>query len=194
MEHYFTNNEDLEHNIKKINISINGINYFYYTDNGVFSKDNLDTGSKILLETFEDNKNIKKILDIGCGCGPIGIYLCKKNYDVDMCDINNRALILAKRALDEQGLKANVLNSDAYCNIKSKYDCIISNPPIRVGKSKLYEIVIDAKEHLNENGFILIVIRKDKGAKSLLKDLEKKYSKANVINIKKGYYIIKAIV
>lgn len=194
MEHYFTNNENLVSEIKRVDCSINNVDFFFYTDNGVFSKEKLDFGTELLLKTFEykSNPQGKNVLDIGCGCGPIGIYSAKLGFLVDMTDVNKRALYLAKVALKEQNLKSNVFESDAYENIDNKYDYIISNPPIRVGKEKLYEIVMNAHNYLKKQGELWIVVRKKQGAESLIKDMMQIYSDVKVITKKKGYYIITA--
>ena len=194
MAHYFTNENDLPSEIEKVNITIRDTKYYIYTDNGVFSKGKLDLGTEILLKTFEfSNTQEKSILDIGCGCGPIGIYLLKQGFVVDMSDINKRAIHLTKRALKEQNLEANVIESNAYENINSKYDYIVSNPPIRVGKEILYDIVMNAKSHLNKKGEVWLVVRKDKGAESLVRDMKKIYNAVEIVEKKKGYFIIKAV-
>ena len=193
MAHYFTNNETLSHDINKVNTFIHTISYSFYTDNGVFSKGDLDFGTELLLKTFEYSyPQEKQVLDIGCGCGPIGIYLAKLGFDVDMCDVNERALDLSKKSVSEQCLNADIFISDAYSAVDKKYDYILSNPPIRVGKQKLYEIVMNARERLKENGEVWLVVRKDKGADSLVGDMKKVYSKVDIVEKKKGFYIIKA--
>ena len=194
MNHYFTNNDELKENIQKVNVDIHSINYYFYTDNGVFSKGELDYGTELLLKTFKYTyPQDKKALDIGCGCGPIGIYLSKLGFNVDMTDVNEKTINLSKKALNEQMLKANVFKSDAYENINNRYDYIISNPPIRVGKEKLYEIIMNAKKHLNENGEVWLVVRKKQGADSLVRDMKEIYKTVNVINKKKGFCVIKAV-
>lgn len=193
MAHYFTNEESLKSDIKKVDVCINDINYYFYTDNGVFSKGELDFGTELLLKTFEYNyPQEKTLLDIGCGCGPIGIYASKLGFTVDMSDINKRAIHLAKKGLSEQSLKVNVFESDTYENIYEKYDYIVSNPPIRIGKQKLYEIVMNAKEHLKENGEVWLVVRKDKGADSMVRDMKENYKQVKVVEKKKGFWIIRA--
>ncbi len=193
MAHYFTNEENLKSEIEKVIAEINGIPFYFYTDNGVFSKGELDFGTELLLKNFKyDNPNNKTLLDIGCGCGPIGIYASHLGFAVDMSDVNKRAIHLSKMSLKEQGLNANVFESDAYKNITNKYDYIVSNPPIRVGKEKLYEIVMNAKEHLKDGGSLWIVVRKQQGAESMLRDMKNAYKTAEVIAKKKGFFIIKA--
>lgn len=194
MAHYFTNDENLKSEIKRVDTVIHSINYYFYTDNGVFSKGELDFGTELLLNAFEYTYPQEKfVLDMGCGCGPIGIYASKLGFTVDMSDVNKRAIHLSKMSLKEQGLNANVFESDAYENIDKKYDYIVSNPPIRVGKEKLYEIIMGAKEHLKDNGELWIVVRKQQGAESLVRDMKNVYSNVEVVIKKKGFYIIKAI-
>ncbi len=193
MAHYFTNEENLKSEIEKVIAEINGIPFYFYTDNGVFSKGELDFGTELLLKNFKyDNPNNKTLLDIGCGCGPIGIYASHLGFTVDMSDVNKRAIHLSKMSLKEQGLNANVFESDAYKNITNKYDYIVSNPPIRVGKEKLYEIVMNAKEHLKDGGSLWIVVRKQQGAESMVRDMKNAYKTVEVIAKKKGFFIIKA--
>ena len=193
MSHYFTNNENLKSEIVKVNTNIKDKDFYFYTDNGVFSKGELDFGTELLLRTFKYDETNKKVLDIGCGCGPIGIYLSKLGFTVDMSDVNKRAIHLSKMAIKEQNLNVNVFESDAYQNITNKYDYIISNPPIRVGKEKLYEIIMNAKSYLNQDGELWIVIRKKQGAESLIRDMKNIYSIVEVVTKKKGFYIVKAI-
>lgn len=193
MSHYFTNNENLKSEIRKVNVLINDVNYYFYTDNGVFSKGELDFGTELLLKTFSYNNLNENALDIGCGCGPIGIYLSKLGFKVDMSDVNKRAIHLSKMALKEQNIKANVFESDAYSNIDGKYDYIVSNPPIRVGKEKLYEIIMNAESHLTKNGQLWLVVRKQQGAESLIRDMKSIYKNVDVVGKKKGFYIIKAL-
>lgn len=194
MGHYFTNDNNLKSEIEKVDCTIKSHSFYFYTDNGVFSKGKLDFGTELLLNSFfyDCFPEKKKVLDIGCGCGPIGIYLSKLGFNVDMADINRRAIHLAHNAIKEQQLNINVIESDCYSNINNKYDFIISNPPIKAGKKVLYDMVMGAKEKLNLNGELWIVIRKDKGALSLLRDLKEIFANTKIIEKKKGYIIIKA--
>lgn len=191
MSHYFTNDEvkSLE---KEVEIKINDVDFKFITDNGVFSKRGLDFGTRTLLENL-DIDNIKgNVLDFGCGWGPIGIYIAKvKNILVDMIDINKRSLELASRNALLNDVKVNIFESNIYENVIKKYDFIITNPPIRVGKKILYDILFSAYDYLNDGGELWLVINKNQGAKSLVKDLSEKY-KTEIICKNKGFYIIKA--
>ena len=188
MDHYFTNNK-INSNISKISSIIKNKTYSFYVDNGVFSKTKVDFGTKLLLETIQEVSG--NVLDLGCGYGVIGIYL-KLNYEcnVEMADINKRAIHLTKMNIKEYKLNdINVFESNAYSNISNKYDVIVTNPPIRAGKEKVYEILIGAKTHLKDNGKLYFVMRKDQGAKTTIEYL-KTYYEINVLEKSKGFFII----
>lgn len=191
MNQYFENNKNLKSDINKINAKVKDTSFVFYTDNGVFNKKGLDYGTRLLLENI-DLKNKNSFLDVGCGCGPIGIYISKKtNVKVDMIDINDRAIHLCKMSIKENNLSnINVFKSDVYENVNDKYDMIITNPPIHAGKMKVYDIIEEAKEHLTKNGELWIVIRKDQGAKSLIKDFSEIYD-FEIVTKDKGFYIIR---
>jgi len=190
MGYYFDKDTNVESNEVTTKAEISGKLYTFKTDNNVFSKRGLDFGTRTLLENI-DIKNISgDVLDFGCGYGPIGIYI-KSNTDanVDMIDINERALNLARKNAILNNVDVNIFESDIYSNIDKKYDYIITNPPIRVGKKMLYEILIGAKEYLKEKGHLIFVINKDQGAKSTMKDMEKYYN-VKLIEKNKGFFII----
>ncbi len=190
MSHYFENDKNLVSEIKPFNISINGNSFTFNTDNGVFSKGELDFGTSLLISNVL-KLNIKgNILDLGCGYGAIGIVLSKLTDSVvTMSDVNKRAIHLTKMNAKKNNVSVNVVESDGYENITNTFDYIISNPPIRVGKKKLYELLINSKDHLNKNGELIIVVRKEQGALSLIKDMGIHYN-VNVIDKAKGFFII----
>ena len=191
MAQYFEN-VDLPSKMIKTESFLLGKKFVFYTDNGVFSKDGLDFGSRLLLESIPLEEVGGKVLDMGCGYGVLGIVLNKLTFcDVDMVDVNLRALHLSEVNVKENKCKnINVFESDCYTNVNSKYSCIITNPPIRAGKKIVYDIVMNAKDYWEENGKLFLVIRKEQGAKSLIIDLKKVYN-VEVINKKKGFFIIK---
>lgn len=188
MSHYFLNDETLKHNKKEHKVEIASIPFTFLTDSGVFSKKGLDFGTRSLLETIPKVKG--DVLDFGCGYGAIGIFL-KKKFDcqVDMIDINERSLELAKENAKKNKVDVSIFKSNLYENVTKKYDYIISNPPIRVGKEILYQILFKAIEHLKDEGQFWFVIHKDQGAKTVLKNLQEKYN-VTAIAKNKGFYII----
>lgn len=190
MSYYFDANTDAVSKEKTVKINIFNYIYTFKTDNNVFSKNSLDFGTRTLLENIDLNKISGNVLDFGCGYGPIGILIKKNcNCTVDMIDVNLRALDLAKKNAMINQVDVNIFESNIYSNISKKYDYIITNPPIRVGKKILYEILVSAKEHLNNNGHLIFVINKDQGAKSTMEYM-KNYYNVNLICKNKGFYVI----
>lgn len=193
MSHYFENDQNLPSNLKKTITNIFNQNFIFYTDNGVFAKHGLDFGSKLLLESLPLEDLEGPILDVGCGYGVLGIIINKKtNLTVDMVDVNKRALHLSKRNVKENKCEnIEIFESNCYERITKKYKTIITNPPIRAGKKIVYEILINARNHLTDDGILYFVIRKEQGAKSVISDL-KKYYDVTIVNKSKGFFIIKA--
>ena len=190
MSKYF-DNVHLKSEIREYNTKILSYSFSFKTDNGVFSKEKLDFGTRVLLENLPLDEIHGKVLDIGCGYGPIGIFI-KKTTDssIDMIDINKRALHLTKMNAKLNNVDVNVFESDAYSNVKERYNYIITNPPIRVGKKILYSIVMDAYNHLLPNGSLFLVVNKDQGAKSMIIDL-KKYYDVSILAKNKGFFVIR---
>lgn len=189
MSYYFSNDESVKKNEQEHQVSVGGLSFSLTTDNGVFSKRGLDFGTRTLLENLPDDIH-GEILDFGCGYGPIGIFL-KKRYscNVDMVDINKRSIALATKNASKNHVEVNIFESNIYEKITKQYDFIVTNPPIRVGKEILYKILIGAYEYLKENGELWLVIHKDQGAKTVLRDLKEKYE-VELMKKNKGFYVI----
>lgn len=189
MAHYFDSHPTSVSKEKIIKVFINNKAFSFITDNDVFSKKGLDFGTRTLLESIPKNYLEGTVLDLGCGYGPIGIYLASYGMHVDMLDINSRALDLARKNAKLNKVDVNVFTSNIYENVHQKYDYIISNPPIRVGKKVLYEMLFDAKNYLNKDGHLIFVVHKDQGAKTLAKKMTEKYE-VNILEKNKGFFVI----
>jgi len=194
LNHYFTKNVDLESDEKSIYFKIKDKEFHFITDNGVFSKSRLDFGSRILIESTIDINSLNT-LDLGCGYGPIGIVYktYNKNTYLTMIDINDRAVELAKKNAELNFIKSEVINKDINDIEDNSFSLILSNPPIRSGKEKLYKIIENAKRVLVDNGMLIFVIHKQLGALSAKRFCEGIYKKVEVLNRKSGYFIIKCI-
>ena len=193
LEHYFTNNENLKSEIKELSYSYDNYVFSFLSDNGVFSKERVDYGSKFLLETYLKYKDveIKNFLDVGCGYGYIGISLSKiLNVKGTLIDVNKRAVHLTKRNIELNKVNCDALVSDVYNEVTDKYDLIITNPPIRAGKKILLDILDGSKDYLSLNGECWFVMRKDHGVKTMIKTLENTYI-CQIIEKSKGFYVVK---
>lgn len=193
MEHYFTNNDNLKSEFRMITYKHGSDLLEFTSDLGVFSKDHIDYGSNLLIDTYFrfGRKNVT-LLDVGCGYGIIGIVLAKyMAMKATLIDINKRAVHLANINIKKMGVDAEAFESNIYESINSSYDVIITNPPIRAGKQTVLAILLEASKYLKENGELWFVIRKDQGAKSIMEKLKDTYD-LNILNKSKGFFIIVA--
>lgn len=196
MSHYFVNDDKVASKPRNVVYSINGVDFSLESDNGVFSKNELDKGSELLIETLLPIDLGKTMLDLGCGIGVIGLTLAYFHPTLNVCltDVNTRALSLCNANAKKLRLsqKVTILQSDVYSKVEGKFDSIVSNPPIRAGKKVTYEIYKGALEHLNNGGSLYIVIRKQQGALSVKSYLEQLFGNVTVLAREKGYYILQA--
>ena len=195
MKHYYTENDDLISEPEQFIFNYRGKALTFVSDNGVFSKKMIDYGSRVLLEAISIDSSKKTLLDVGCGYGSFGIAL-KSVYpflEIDMVDVNDRALNLARENLKLNNMSANVYLSNTYDKVENKYDLIVTNPPIRAGKEIVTKILVESKKYLNLNGEIWVVIQKKQGAPSAKKNLESVFKKVDIVKRDKGYYILRAI-
>lgn len=193
MNHYFTDSSNLKSEIRVLNYSYEEYDFILSSDIGVFSKDKIDLGSKTLVEAyFKYGSKNKKVLDVGCGYGFIGLTIAKvMESEVDLVDINKRAIHLTNMNIKKNKIDAKTFISDAYESVTSKYDVIITNPPIRAGKSTYMKIINDSFNYLNENGELWFVMRNNHGVKTIYKELSKRI-KTEIIVKNKGFYVIMA--
>jgi 16S rRNA (guanine1207-N2)-methyltransferase len=196
-DHYYSPQPASKNEQREFHASLLGHTLTFLTDAGVFSKKGVDFGSRLLIETAEIG-NDSSVLDLGCGYGPIGIAVAVHypQSHVVMVDINERAVHLAAENVKRNGLEARVevLVSDGFTEIAGRrFDRILFNPPIRVGKAAVYRLFAEARDHLNPGGSLWIVIRRQQGAASARAELERLYPRVNLARQKKGYWILEAV-
>lgn len=195
MAHYYTNNTDLKSETRIITFDYQDKRLEFLSDLGVFSKDSIDYGSRVLLSTFDKLENVT-LLDVGCGYGTLALSLASvgENVSCTLVDVNDRALDLASQNAQRFNLENVIIkNSSCYEEVDGYYDVIISNPPIRAGKKIVHEILSGACDHLNPNGYIRVVIQKKQGAPSAKTKMEEVFGNCEVIKKDKGYFILQSI-
>ena len=192
-DHYYTANPASAHDERRVALTALGNELVFTTDAGVFSRDGLDKGTEALLNALPVPME-GRVLDLGCGWGPVGVALGKRYpaLEIVMTDINQRAAELARRNLAANGVQAQVVQGDGFAAVEGSFDAILTNPPIRAGKAVIYALFREARARLNPGGALYIVIRKQQGAPSALKFLREVYGEAEVIDRSGGFHVIRA--
>ena len=194
--HYYTKNPDSISQQKHWTYRLKGNTLSFTSDNGVFSKNTVDFGSELLVESYDIPEQFQNasLLDIGCGYGTMGLAYGKAypELSIEMIDVNERALVLAQENAKKNGIhNVDIHESNLYDSVKkSKYEIIISNPPIRAGKIVVHTILEKAYDYLAENGQLVIVIQKKQGAPSAQKKMEEVFGNCERIQWDKGYWIL----
>ncbi|WP_088070817.1 class I SAM-dependent methyltransferase [Gottfriedia luciferensis] len=194
-DHYFTNQPNSKTDKKIFSFTLRGNDLKFQSDSGVFSRNEVDFGSRVLINVFTFPEIEGNILDVGCGYGPIGLSIAKDDPDrtVEMIDVNLRAIELAKDNAKVNKIEnVNIYESSIYENVTGKYAAILTNPPIRAGKSVVHEILRGAHEKLLPGGELWVVIQKKQGAPSAIDLMNEIYDEVEVVKKDKGYYIIKS--
>ncbi len=190
---YYEKNPSVAHDIHEIRVSLLDTQMSFLTDAGVFSKKMVDYGSQVLLKTLYFEKGAS-VLDVGCGYGPIGLTLAKVfSTKTTLIDINSRALDLATKNAERNGVIAKIYQSNIYENVDETFNHIVSNPPIRAGKSVVHEVIAGAFKRLEAHGTLSIVIQKKQGAPSAKAKMEEVFGNCQIIRKDKGYYILESV-
>lgn len=196
-DHYYSSKPKSASNRQAFTASLRGFPLRLTSDAGVFSRDGVDNGSRVLIDLMEIKPD-DQVLDIGCGYGPMGLTAARlaPQGHVTMIDINERAVELAEFNAKENGI-ANVSfhPSDLFAAVKDRtFDVILSNPPIRAGKAVVHKLLADAVDHLNPGGSLWIVIQNKQGAPSARAKLEEVFGEDNVVEVgkDKGFRVYKS--
>ncbi|KGR86721.1 class I SAM-dependent methyltransferase [Lysinibacillus odysseyi] len=195
-DHYYSNKPQTESKPRQWKFTLLGHNFTFETDAGVFSKSEVDFGSRVLIDAFTMPEVAGDVLDVGCGYGPIGLSIAKANPErlIHMMDINTRAILLAEKNAKLNGVQnVRIFESDGLAAAgEIQAAAILTNPPIRAGKETIFRFYDESYEKLVERGELWVVIQKKQGAPSTVSHLEGMFSEVEVVEKKKGYWIIRA--
>lgn len=195
---YFENNEDLGHDFKQYETVIFDKQFKFKTDSGVFSRDNLDFGTRVMLEALDlDTLPEGDVLDLGAGYGPVGVIMGTElpERQIYGVDISERAIGLAKQNADTNRVENVHFNvSNAYESIEKRdFAVILTNPPVRAGKETVHHFITEATHYLKSGGEIYVVLQKKQGAPSAMKKMEEVYGNVEEIERRKGYWILRSV-
>ena len=194
MPHYYINDNNYTNLEYHFDYTFKGKEFRFVANDGVFAKKRVDFGTNVLINSLEDLSN-KKVLDMGCGVGTIGILIAKgfNKTKVLMCDVNKKAVELASaNIINNNVTNAKAVESNLYEGIDESFDVIVSNPPIRAGKQIVHGVVKEGYNYLNDGGFIYIVIQKKQGAESMKKVMEETFGNVTIVNKENGYMVYKS--
>lgn len=194
-EHYYSQKPLSAHATRTFAYTLKGRMLRFETDAGVFSKAHVDNGTALLHEALPDALT-GRALDLGCGWGALGVWMAAQwpSAQIDMVDINERAVALSQKNIAINGLRAAVYTSDSFSRVKGTFDLIATNPPIRAGKAVVYRLYTESIARLNDNGALYVVIRKQQGAESTLSFLKQRMADVQVVKRGGGYWVIKGCV
>lgn len=206
-DHYYTEKPVSKDNLFKYKVQILDIYFNFYSNSGVFSKQGIDYGSRLLIdamlldvekiESGLTNEEKPSLADLGCGIGVIGIILNRllKINNTYLYDINERAVALSKMNIDFNASKRTTVKRVDIINgqIEERVDICVTNPPVRAGKQTVFAFYEKAYEILNDGGVFYCVIQNKQGADSTKKKLTELFGNVTVIQRSDGYHVCKCI-
>ena len=194
-DHYYTRVPQSESRPVDCTYSYRGLALTFRTDAGVFSRGEVDAGTKLLLEALPEEMD-GEILDLGCGWGVIGVSIARKwpGTRVTMADVNTRALDLSRENAKRNRAEVTCVESDGMAALEGRtFDAVVTNPPIRAGKQVIYKMFADAAKSLKPGGALYLVIRKQQGAESCMKYLQTLYDSVEKLDKSGGFWVIRAM-
>jgi 16S rRNA (guanine1207-N2)-methyltransferase len=194
-EHYFTADPAVKFTRVPVRTNVWGHWLELTSGSGVFAQGRLDIGTGVLLREAAPPEEAREVLDLGCGYGVIGlaVAVAVPQVRVTAVDVNERALLLARENAERLGVAdrfSAVLPDDV--DPEASYDEIWSNPPIRVGKDALHELLLRWLPRLRPEGRALLVVGKNLGADSLTGWLTDQGFPTEKLASAKGFRVLEA--
>lgn len=162
------------------------------TDRGVFSHGHLDTATSMLLRASLPLANSGDLIDLGCGAGPIALTMARRAPDATVwaVDVNRRARELCTRNAERNGITNIVVAHPDDVPEELRFATIWSNPPIRIGKNALHELLLTWLSRLAPGGGAALVVQKHLGADSLQKWLMQHGFPCDRVGSKAGFRLL----
>jgi len=190
--HYFEAQPATPSRPRTVRLRLGGLNLELQADRGVFGSKGVDAGTLVLLREGPPPPSSGDLLDLGCGYGPIALFLALRAPEAHVwaVDVNERALDLT-RANAEAAKTPNVAALlPEQVPEEARFDAIYSNPPVRVGKGPLHDLLLRWLPRLKPGGAAYLVVQRNLGSDSLAKWLGEQGYAVRRLKSKKGYRIL----
>ena len=193
-EHYFTGQPAAPHRPGRVHVVLPDVHLDLQTDSGMFSPGMLDAGTRLLLETAPRPPAAGHLLDLGCGYGPLALVLAARSpaATVWAVDVNKRALALCAANAQRAGLPNVRCATPEDPALPAEFGLIWSNPPIRVGKAALHELLTGWLARLSPGGSAYLVVQRNLGSDSLQRWLAEAGWPARRLAARAGYRVLGA--
>jgi 16S rRNA (guanine1207-N2)-methyltransferase len=195
-DHYFTPRPGARGRRRTFTLTLRGHQVRLITEAGVFSRQRVDPGTRLLIEHMEVNST-DRFLDLGCGYGVVGIVaaiLAPQGY-ITLVDINERAAQLARENLALNNIQnAEALHGDAFARLSHQtFDVIALNPPIRAGLKVVHRLIEESRDHLTPAGCFYLVGRTKQGVIRLAQKMSLAFGDAEELAKRGGYRLYRAL-
>ena len=190
--HYFNEDPEVPSARKRIDVSLPDGSFSIETDTGVFSHGRVDSGTKVLLMEAPALPASGLVLDLGCGAGPIAMTMARRSPESSVwaVDVNERARQLTRDNASALGLTNVTVASPDEVPDSVIFDVIWSNPPIKVGKQELHDLLNRWLARLSPDGYAVLVVNKNLGSDSLAKWLTELGWTVKRISSRQGFRVL----
>ncbi len=190
--HYFNEDPEVPSARKRIDVSLPDGSFSIETDTGVFSHGRVDSGTKVLLMEAPALPTSGHVLDLGCGAGPIAMTMARRSPESSVwaVDVNERARQLTRDNASALGLTNVTVVSPDEVPDDVIFDVIWSNPPIKVGKQELHDLLNRWLARLAPDGYAVLVVNKNLGSDSLAKWLTELGWTVKRISSRQGFRVL----
>lgn len=193
-EHYFSASPDSPASLREITYQVADREFAVQAASGTFSASKLDPGTSILLSKFDEFPDSGNVLDLGCGWGPISLAIATFSPETTLwaLDVNARSMELASKNAQKLGLSNIKIVTAEQVPQDLMFDAIWSNPPIRIGKAALHELLRTWLPRLESGGRAMLVVQKQLGADSLLSWIQTEFPEltASRFSTDKGFRVL----
>jgi len=192
MPHYFDEQPASSSDPRTVDVDLGDVRFALTTDRGVFSHGTLDTGTALLLSDAPSPPGRGELLDIGCGTGAIALALALRSPSARVwaVDVNERARDLTRGNAERNGVSNIRVVCPADVPLDMRFDALWSNPPIRIGKPALHELLAGWLARLTTEGTATLVVQRNLGADSLHRWLQANGWPTERLGSSKGFRLL----